>query len=187
MKIKESGMPSEKIWESFFDPLKIMNTLGLNKNIGDMAEFGCGYGTFTIPAAKMIKGKIFGIDIESEMIETTKRTARERKLDNVKTIQEDLTSKESTLNSESVDYVMIFNILHGEYAENLLKESWRILKINSILGIIHWNYDPNTPRGPPIDIRKKPEELIKIAKSIGFSNPKTYDLKPFHFGIKFTK
>ena len=63
MKIKESGMPSEKIWESFFDPVKIMNTLGLNKNIGDMAEFGCGYGTFTIPAAKMIKGKIFGIYI----------------------------------------------------------------------------------------------------------------------------
>jgi ubiquinone/menaquinone biosynthesis C-methylase UbiE len=32
-------------------------------------EIGCGYGTFTIPAANQIKGKVFAFDIEDEMIE----------------------------------------------------------------------------------------------------------------------
>ena len=56
MKIRESGMPERDMWEKFFDPMRILATLGLNKKINDVAEFGCGYGTFIIPAAKIIKG-----------------------------------------------------------------------------------------------------------------------------------
>ena len=31
---------------------------------GDVVEFGCGYGTFTIPAAQLIEGKLIALDIE---------------------------------------------------------------------------------------------------------------------------
>ncbi len=187
MKIRESGMPKEKIWEGFFNPVKILETLGVNENICDLAEFGCGFGTFTIPAAKMISGKIYAIDLEPEMLEITKKKAIGKKLDNVVTVQRDFITKESSLNSESVDYVMLFNILHGEEPEKLFEESWRILKPNGIIGIIHWNYDPKTARGPPMEIRIKPEQCIELAKSSGFVNPSTYDLKPYHFGITLKK
>ena len=73
-------MPDEKTWGEFFNPVKILETLGISKKIGDVAEFGCGFGTFTIPAAKMISGKIYGIDIESEMLEITKNKAKEQKV-----------------------------------------------------------------------------------------------------------
>ena len=187
MKIRESGMPEEKIWEGFFNPVKTLETLGMSKNICDVAEFGCGFGTFTIPAAKMISGKIYAIDLEPKMLEKTKKKAIEKKLENVVKVQRDFITKGSSLNSESVDYVMLFNILHGEEPEKLLEESWRILKPNGILGIIHWNYDPKTARGPPMEIRIKPEQCIKLAKLTGFVNPSTYDLKPHHFGITLKK
>jgi len=187
MKIRESGMPNEKIWEGFFNPEKILKTLGMGKKICDLAEFGCGFGTFTIPAAKMISGKIYAMDLEPEMIEITKKKAIGKKLDNVVPVQRDFITKGSGLNSESVDYVMLFNILHGEEPENLLEESWRILKPNGIIGIIHWNYDPKTARGPPMEIRIKPEKCIELAKSLGFVNPCTYDLKPYHYGITLKK
>ena len=187
MKIRESGMPDEKIWGRFFNPVKILKTLGLSSGIDNVAEFGCGFGTFTIPAAKMISGKVYGIDIESAMLASTETKAKEQKLDNIVTLKQDFLTKGSSLDTESVDYVMLFNILHGEQPEILFEESWRILKPNGIIGIIHWNYDPKTLRGPPMKIRIKPEQCIKLAKSTGFVNPSTYDLKPFHYGITLKK
>jgi hypothetical protein len=55
------------------------------------------------------------------------------------------------------------------------------------LGIIHWNYDSKTPRGPLMDIRPKPEQCIEWAESVGFSNTVQHDLKPYHYGIVLTK
>lgn len=159
----------------------------MNKNIYDVAEFGCGFGTFTIPAAKMISGKIYAIDIEPEMLEIIKKKAIEKKLDNIVTVQHDFITKGSGLDAESVDYVMLFNILHGEEPEKLFEESWRILKPNGRIGIIHWNYDPKTARGPHMEIRIKPEQCIELAKSLGFVYLSIYDLKPHHFGITLKK
>ena len=61
------------------------------------------------------------------------------------------------------------------------------LKINGKLGIIHWNYDSTTPRGPPMEMRPKPEQCVKWAKNVGFNNPIKYDLKPYHYGIIMRK
>ena len=44
MKIRDSGMPGEAVWRSFFEPRAILETLGLNSGCGDVVEFGCGYG-----------------------------------------------------------------------------------------------------------------------------------------------
>lgn len=52
MKIRESGMPSQEYWESFFDSKKLVDTLFSNSVIDEnITEFGSGYGTFTFPAA----------------------------------------------------------------------------------------------------------------------------------------
>ncbi len=73
MKIRESGMPEEKLWQTFFDPESILTKLDFAGQEGDAVEFGCGYGNFTIPAARMTPGIIYALDIEPEMIEATKR------------------------------------------------------------------------------------------------------------------
>jgi hypothetical protein len=51
MKTRESGMPDEQRWESFFDPHLVLNKLGLDPNCRAAVDLGCGYGTFAIPAA----------------------------------------------------------------------------------------------------------------------------------------
>ena len=50
MKTRESGMPEESLWATFFTPEEVLHKLGL-PTAGDVVDFGCGYGTFTIPAA----------------------------------------------------------------------------------------------------------------------------------------
>ncbi len=180
-------MPVQDMWEKFFDPEKILTVLGINDHIKDVAEFGCGYGTFTIPVASIIKGQVFALDIEPEMIQITKNKAEEQKLDNVKTLLRDFIADGSGLVAESVDYAMLFNILHLENPLTLLNEAKRILKNGGKLGIVHWNYDSTTPRGPSMDIRPKPEDCLKWAESVGFTNAKMYDLKPYHYGMVLSK
>jgi ubiquinone/menaquinone biosynthesis C-methylase UbiE len=57
--------------------------LELNHNVTDMVEFGSGYGTFTIPAAKIVKGIVYAIDIEEEMIKRVAKRVSEEKLNNI--------------------------------------------------------------------------------------------------------
>lgn len=79
MKIRDSGMPSETMWSSFFDVKTILNTMQVNQSVKNLMEVGCGYGTFTITAAKKIKGKLYTFDIEQEMIDFTKAKAFQEK------------------------------------------------------------------------------------------------------------
>ncbi len=187
MKIRESDMPKEEEWNKFFDPAKTFKLLSLDSSTGDVADFGCGYGTFTIPAARIIRGKIYAFDIEPKMIEIVKRKAEKFNLENVEAFARDFLQEGSGLPDASIDYVFLFNILHLEKPEMLLNEAYRILKINSMVGIIHWKYDPKTPRGPPMEIRPRPEQVRRWAESAGFAFRKQFDLKPFHYGIVLKK
>ena len=180
-------MPEEETWQEFFNPGNILKTMGVNHKIKDVAEFGCGYGTFTIPTAKIISGKIYAIDIGPEMIEATRKKARDNKLNNVETVLRDFVSEGSGLDNGGVDYVMLFNILHAEEPAKLVREVYRILKPNGKVGIIHWNYDSTTPRGPPMEIRPKPEQVIRWAINASFNNPIKHDLRPYHYGITLIK
>lgn len=187
MKVRESGMPSENLWEDFFEPERVLETMGFDYNIVNAVDFGCGYGTFTIPASKVIKGTIYAIDIEKEMVKRVTERAVSEKLQNIKTMLYDFVLEGSGLEDQSVDYVMLFNILHAEKPEKLLREAYRILMPEGKLGVIHWNYDPETPRGPPMAIRPKPEQCIKWASEKGFKLEDRKDLKPYHYGLVFSK
>lgn len=170
-------MPEKEMWEGFFNPPEILSTMGISGRTGDIVEFGCGYGTFTIPAAKIIKGTIYAIDIEKEMISLTHQEAKKHQLRNVKTVLSDFMTQGTGLKDLSVDYVMLFNILHIEQPDVLLKESYRILRPCGKLGIIHWNYDPSTPRGPSMDIRPRPQQCLQWAQDAGFIKIEQYDFK----------
>jgi len=54
MKTRESGMPEERQWESFFAPAQVLRLLGLDDACRNVLDIGCGYGTFTIPAAQKV-------------------------------------------------------------------------------------------------------------------------------------
>ena len=125
MKVRESGMPDEKMWNEFFDVDLILSKMEINFKINDLVEIGCGYGTFTIPCAKQIKGKLYGFDIEKEMLENIKHKLLKEQFNNVILEQRDIISHTTGLSDNSIDYVMLFNILHHETPADLLNEAYR--------------------------------------------------------------
>ncbi|MFP4217203.1 MAG: class I SAM-dependent methyltransferase [Phycisphaerae bacterium] len=184
MKTRESGMPDESLWSGFFSPEQTLAKLGLNGSCGDVVDFGCGYGTFTIPAAGIVRGTVHALDVEADMVKTTCRKATETGLTNVRVERRDFVADGTGLPDGSIDYVMLFNILHCEQPDVLLREASRILSSGGRLGIMHWNYDPNTPRGPSMDIRPRPEQCREWAERVGFqlAIPDMIDLPPYHYG-----
>lgn len=183
MKIRDSGMPDEATWAGFFDPVTTLGKLGLTADCGDVVEFGCGYGTFTLPAARIVDGTVFALDIEPEMIERTRRCAAEASLDNVELRHCDFLADGSGLDDGSAGYAMVFNILHLERPQELLGEARRVLRPGGLLGLMHWNHDPGTPRGPDMSFRPTPAECVAAAEDAGFTMVgDLVDLPPYHWG-----
>ena len=69
MRIRESGMPPQEYWDSLFAPERILDALLLDESRRNVVEFGCGYGTFTLPAAQRINGKVFALDLDQRMLD----------------------------------------------------------------------------------------------------------------------
>jgi ubiquinone/menaquinone biosynthesis C-methylase UbiE len=187
MKIRDSGMPDETMWKAFFDPIHILKQLQLPGS-GTIVDLGCGYGTFAIPAARMSSGKVIAFDIESEMIKVCRAKSISHQLKNIHFEQRDFLELGTGLKDTSVDYCMLFNIMHTSKPLLLLEEAHRILLNGGTVAIIHWNYNPKTPRGPAMDIRPRPESVLIWLKQSGFDTPTPIlDLPPYHYGILGTK
>lgn len=189
MKLRESGMPEEGKWSTYFTPSEVLTRLELSPACGDAADFGCGYGTFAVPAAEIVSGVVHAFDIEAGMVQATSRRAEAVGATRLRAEQRDLVTQGTGLAAESVDYVLLFNLLHCEEPGVLFTEARRILREGGRLGIVHWNPDPSTPRGPPMAIRPRPEACRRWALEAGFSpsSPTAIDLPPYHYGLVFVK
>ena len=188
MKLRQSGMPEEEYWESLFDIPLILDRLGIGPEIGDAVEVGCGYGTFTLPVAKRISRVLRAIDIDRAMVDRAMGRAKVEGLRNVEFSIGDVMTA-GLADAASQDAVLLFNILHGEQPQALLMEAARVLKPGGWAMVIHWNFDPTTPRGPSMDIRPKPAQIVEWALGTGLLGlvGDVIDLPPWHYGIRFQR
>lgn len=177
-------MPEEHVWSTFFDTQMIFDKLELNQVVHDLVEIGFGYGTFTIPASQLISGQLFAFDIEDYFVKYTQEKIYSLNIPNINLQKRDVVEHGTDIQDNSVGYVTLFNILHGESSGTIIKEAHRILKPGGKVGIIHWIYDADTPRGPSMDIRLKPVQLKMFLQCFGFAISKfNISLPPYHYGI----
>jgi ubiquinone/menaquinone biosynthesis C-methylase UbiE len=188
LKVRDSGMPTEDIWSDFFNVDLIISELQISSKISDLVEIGCGYGTFTIPSAKIIKGIVYTFDIEKEMLDIVKQKLANENIHNVNLDQRDVLTQKTGLADNSIDYVMLFNILHHESPIDFINEAHRILKPKGKIGILHWRSDISTPRGPDLTIRPKPEQILQWIDKLKFKIDKEpVVIEPYHYGLVISK
>jgi SAM-dependent methyltransferase len=184
---RESGMPDEAYWQSFFNPDCIISRLECSG--GDVVEFGCGFGLFTVPAARSVSGTVYALDIEPEMVAATKARAADAGFSNVIAQERDFLADGCGRPDKSAAYVMLFNIMHIAEAQELLRESYRVLAAGGKAGVIHWKPDSSTPRGPSLAIRPPPERCAEWAERAGFRVASSQDLCccSWHWGMVLEK
>jgi len=184
VKIRDSGMPDEGMWAEFFDPAGVLARMGLGPEAGDVVEFGCGYGTFSVEAARITGGSVLAFDIEPSMVAATRTAAEAAGLRNVSVEVRDLAEANTGLAEASAGYAMLFNILHAEDPMSLLREAWRVLRPGGKVGVIHWVSHAPTPRGPDLAIRPRPEQCRAWLEQSSFEvEVPLVGLPPYHFGV----
>jgi len=186
---RDSGMPVVEQWESYFDAAGILDSFGFGRLSGDAIEFGCGYGTFTVVAARRIQGTLFALDIDPLMVAATAARVLQADLKNVVVEQRDFVTQGCGRNPLSASLVLLFNILHIEDPVGLLKEAHRVLRVGGQVAIIHWNHDVRTPRGPPLNIRPRPEQCRAWGEEAGLRWVRDERLpgSPWHWGMLLEK
>lgn len=186
VKGRESGMPGEDRWEEFFDAAGVVARLGCAERPGEVVEFGCGYGSFSLPVARGLDGTLHALDIDPEMVARTAGRARAEGIANLRAIERDFLAHGSGLADGSAVHAMLFNILHIEDPVGLLYLARRALQPDGTASVIHWRDDIKTPRGPSPDIRPSPGQCIRWAEEAGFRLTRSVPLgssAPWHFGL----
>jgi SAM-dependent methyltransferase len=185
MILRESGMPPQEYWETLFDVPAILDAFGFGPETGDVAELGCGYGTFTLPLAQRIRGTVHAIDIDPVMVANTRNRAIRAQIAKVHATTRDVLADGYGAPSGSCDAALLFNILHAEQPAALLRAARDVVRPGGLVAVIHWRRDIDTPRGPSLDIRPGPEQIATWAAEAGL-HPEgvPFLLPPWHFGLK---
>lgn len=184
-RVRDSGMPGEGRWEHLFDVGLTLDRLGIGPGLGDVAELGCGYGTFTVPVAQRITGILHAFDIDEAMVARTRERVASARLNNAVVERRDVLGHGFGLPSGSQDGCLLFNILHHEDPVVILSAAAGILRPGGLLFITHWRHDGGTPRGPRLDIRPRPEDVTAWAGQAGGLElvGGILDLPPWHYGL----
>lgn len=180
-------MPEEEYWNTFFDADCLTGRLfAALPDDGAVVEFGSGYGTFFLSAARRTSGAVFGFEIEPELVALVNGRCAAAGLTNAKVVRRDFMTEGTGLQVRSVDHAMVYNILHIEDPVRLLAEALRVLKPGAAVSIIHWRSDIPTPRGPSLHIRPSVTQCIAWAEAAGFSDPEIFDVAdccPYHYAV----
>jgi len=119
-------------------------------------DFGCGSGTYTIPAAKLVgkDGRVYALDIDKEALDRIEERAKREELRNIVRIDA-FGEGDVPLRDEAIDLMLLIDVLQEiDDKEALFHEACRILKSDGIVSVY------------PMHIAE--EEVIRLATRRGF-------------------
>lgn len=174
---------------SFVDPKKIIKMAGVKQ--GDkVADFGCGAGYFSIPAATIVGegGEVYAFDVLSSAMEAIESHAKVLGIDNIILKRVNLEKENgTTLAKESVDWVIIKDVLfqNNKGRQNILKEAKRILKSGGNILVMEWNN--NLAIGPDSKSRITTKEMVDMIFKEDFVFKNQSDAGDYHYVVIATK
>lgn len=147
------------------------------------ADFGCGVGYFTIPAAEIVgeSGNVFALDISDSMLEETIKRAKANNISNISTYK--IQNNIIPLEKNSIDASLLAFVLH-EITEHkkLLSEIHKVLKPYGKIIIIEWDKIVY-PVGPPIENRIDKLSVINLLKETNFINTEEIQIRENYYSL----
>jgi len=122
-----------KLRDLFQNPRRSLEKARLREGMS-MVDYGCGPGSFTIPAAELVggKGKVFAVDIHPLAIRAVKQKASRKGLENVETAL--VRGYDTGIEESSIDRVLLIDTIHLiEDPDALFREIHRMLKPDGLL------------------------------------------------------
>ena len=151
-----------------------------------LADIGAGSGYFSFRLARKVgdTGRVYAVDINSDMILFMNRTIRDKKIKNVTTI---LSAPDDPLLADAtINRFFICNTWH--HVQNrprymvLMK---KMLKSGGQVIILDYK-KKQLPVGPPPEMKMAKKEVIAEMEAGGFKLAKEHDFLPYQYFLVFT-
>lgn len=170
--------PARDAWQK---PDEVLRALALPRD-AIVADIGSGTGYFAARLARALpQGRVYGADIEPEMVRHLALRAKEEKLDNLRSIP---ATRDSPQLPEPVDLVLLVNVQGlvvnpGDYFARLRAS----LKPGGRVAIIAQR--PDAPFGPPAAMRAPAEQVRRDMARQGYTLDAEHDFLPYQYFLVF--
>lgn len=155
-----------------------------------VVHLGSGAGFYVIPAAKLVgpSGRVVGVDIREQPLETVRHKAKMENLENVDLVRGDLEKPNgSHLPDGWADLVVAANILHQSDTRAVLMEGARLLKPDKgRLLAIEWELS-SVPFGPPVENRVSADTLLAASRLCNLVALRRFKPSIYHYAFIFAR
>jgi len=169
----------------FVDPAKCLQRFGLEPGLR-VADLGCGAGFYTLAVAREVgdKGRVYAVDIRTDMLEQIRTHAEREHLDNVEVVQGELEDTNGThLADDSVHASIIANTLFQlESPKQCIAEAARITEDNGRVLIVEWS-ESFGGLGPPEDRIVSEEKARTWCTEAGLTIEESLNAAHYHYGF----
>jgi arsenite methyltransferase len=151
-----------------------------------IADIGAGSGYFAFRFAKQVgdSGRVYAVDINSDMILFMNRKIRDLKLRNVSTVLS--APDDPLLIDDSTNRFFICNTWHHVQSRpNYITLMKKILKPGGQIIVLDY-HKKELPVGPPPEMKVAREDVIKEMKSGGFKLAHEHTFLPYQYFLVFT-
>lgn len=177
-------------WAQVFDdprrdatqkPHEVIRSLALKPD-AIVADIGSGTGYFSVRFAHAVpQGRVYGVDIEPDMVKYLAERAQREKLDNVTAIA---AAADDPRLPEKVDLIVMVDVFHHiADRARYLKTLQATLKPGGRIAIIDFRMD--SPDGPPKSARLAPSRVKTELNRAGYALVKEHSFLPNQYFLVF--
>jgi ubiquinone/menaquinone biosynthesis C-methylase UbiE len=167
--------------KSWQDPDSILSGIGLRPGM-TFVDVGCGHGFFAIPAAKIVgvSGKVIGIDVNAEALQSIKDSMTRERIKNLETF---LGKAEEVIPCKGCADMVFFGIVLHDFQDpyQVLTNAKAMLKPEGLLVNLDWKKEETAGMGPPLSIRFDEKHAASMITSRGFRIISTTRSGKYHY------
>jgi len=170
--------PKRDAWQM---PHEVIQALALKPD-AVIADIGAGTGYFAVRFANMVpQGRVYGVDIEPDMVKYLAERAKREKRDNVVAIAG---APDDPKLPEKADLILMVDVFHHiDDRARYFRKLRASLKPGGRIAVIDFRQD--SPEGPPKAARIAPERVIAELKDAGYSLAKQHRFLPKQYFLVF--
>jgi SAM-dependent methyltransferase len=189
-----TAMPDRNWWQALWpDPEGVLRALGIEPGM-TVVDLCCGDGIFTAPLARLVEGRVYGVDLDPAMLEEARAAVARAGAEVRRWIPGDAMDL-ARLIGEEVDFVLIANTFHGVPDQTgLARGAAAVLRPGGAFAVVNWYPLPREqtvvlgqPRGPKTEMRMAPKAVRAVVEPAGFDWHRRVELPPYHYGALFRK
>lgn len=173
---------SEEERRKWQNPETILVDVGLSNGM-TFIDIGCGDGFFTLPATKLVgkKGKVYGLDIDAEVIRMLKKQGLKEGLRNMYL---KAGAAEETIFCETCADIVFFGIVLHDFRDpaKVILNAKTMLKPTGRLIDLDWK-KAAMELGPPLSIRFSEKKAVSLIRTAGFKIETAKEAGHYHYVI----